>query len=286
MQTQIDLLKKYGLSVRGHLGQHLLIDPNMQRKIVDLLELTPKDNVLEIGPGLGALTGNILGRCARFVAVEKDEKFVSILNQEYPEFQGKSNEVIQSDILDFDFAPVVESKSKTPWKAVSNLPYYITAPILFKLLEYRRHFSKMVLMMQKEVADRLVANPGSKAYGRLTLGIRYAGNVEHAFDVSPNCFTPKPEVGSSVVVFTPHPKPALSPEKEKFLMHLIQVAFGQRRKMFIRLLSEDEQTGKSREEIQRIFEAKGISQTARGEELLLKDYFALVEALWPQKGGK
>lgn len=283
MLTQIDLLKKHSLSVRGHLGQHLLIDPNVQRKIVDLLSLQPKDKVLEIGPGLGALTGGLLERCGRLVAVEKDEKFVSILNEEYPAFSEKNYEVIQGDILDFDFAPVIKSKSKTPWKVVSNLPYYITAPILFKLLEYRQYFSKLVLMMQKEVADRLLAGPGTKAFGRLTLAVRYAADVQHAFDVSPNCFTPKPEVGSSVIVVTPHTKPQLSGAKEKFLMHLIQVAFSQRRKMLLRLLSEDKKIGKTRAEIQKIFDASGIPQTVRGEELMLKDYFTLTAALGPAK---
>ena len=291
MSTQVDLLKKYNLSVRGHVGQHLLIDPNIQRKIVDLLELKPTDRVLEIGPGLGALTNHLLGRCEKLIAVEMDETFVEILKKEFIQKQGtvppqKKGDspffLIHADILKTDLASILGKSVKKPWKAISNLPYYITAPILFHLLESRAYFSKLVLMMQKEVADRLLASPGSKDYGRLTLAMRYAGTIRHAFDVPPSCFAPRPAVSSSVVVLDLYPpKQLLKKKEEENLFYLIKIAFSQRRKMFLSLLAADPELGKSRPELEAVFKKQGISLQTRGEQLLLKDYMGLVQALCP-----
>lgn len=279
MPTQIDLLKKYGIKVRGHIGQHLLIDPNLQRKTVELLDLKPTDKVLEIGPGLGALTGHVLGQVEHFTAIEKDPQFVEVLKTEWPEFSQKKNELIHANVLDFDFKKLdVGGRSK--WKVLSNLPYYITAPILFHLLDSRALFSKMVFTMQREVADRILASPGSKDYGRLTLALRYAAKARHAFDIPPSCFTPQPEVGSSVIVLDVHSEEQLlKPEQEAALFHLIQVAFSHRRKMFISLLAADKKTGKNRDALVPVFERCGISVKARGEELLLKDYIQLMQEL-------
>ena len=280
MLTQIDLLKKYPIPIRGHVGQHLLIDPNLQRKTVDLLELKPSDSVLEIGPGLGALTQHLLGRCKRLVAIEKDPQFVAVLQKEFPEFSSAPPvmRLICDNILDFDFKKLNSASSRSPWKVISNLPYYITAPILFHLLERRTLFSKMVFTMQKEVADRILASPGAKDYGRLTLALRYAVTARHAFDIPPSCFTPRPAVASSVLILEINPeKNLLKPAQEKQLFHLIQVAFSRRRKMFLSLLAADSATGKDREELRGIFERCGIGVTARGEELMLKDYLHLMQ---------
>ena len=277
MTTQIELLKKYGLSVRGHLGQHLLIDPNMQRKIVDLLEISSKDFIFEIGPGLGAITQEILRRGARVLAVEKDKNFISILKEELSPFKGKFK-IAHEDILQFDLNKIASKTVRPPFKVISNLPYYITAPILFKLIESRKLFSKAVFTMQKEVAQRLFASPGSKDYGRFTLGIQYAASAKHAFDIPPSCFTPQPEVDSSVVelVFYPEAR-RLKKNDEIFLFELIQTAFSQRRKTFLNLLVHDSKIKLDREKILSIFESLGISATTRGEELLLKDYMNLAE---------
>ena len=267
------------------MGQHLLIDPNIQKKIVDLLEIQPGELVLEIGPGLGALTGEILSRGASVFAIEKDERFLKILADEWG-VNGKL-EVHHQDILEFDFLSLKSKlKKQKSIKVVSNLPYYITAPILFKLIENREWISRAVLMMQKEVADRILASPGGKEYGRLTLGVRYAADVRHAFNVPPACFTPRPEVSSSVLTFTFHPeKDLLSPEKEKKVFALIDLAFSQRRKTFLSLLSHHPQMNIGRELWIKAFEACGFKSTARGEELLFKDYLALSEFL-PELPGR
>lgn len=278
MATQIELLKKHGLSIRGNMGQHLLIDPNIQKKIVDLLDLKPGETVLEIGPGLGALTGEILNRGAKVIAVEKDPRFVAILREEY---DPKALEVIDEDILKFDFDKFSEKIGrKKKIKVISNLPYYITAPILFCLADARAMISGAVLMMQKEVADRVLASPGSKDYGRLTLAVRYSANVKHAFDVSRGCFTPQPEVSSSVLTFDFFPdKQLLEKETEKRVFSLIELAFSQRRKTFLGIMSHHSRIGKKRAELEKIFTDLGLKLTARGEELLFKDYLALAEAL-------
>lgn len=286
MKTQIEILKEHGLQVKGHLGQHLLIDPNIQKKTVALLDIQKDDRVLEIGPGLGALTAHLLEIAPKFWAVEMDARFVDILKIEYADLWDKNHVLIHEDILNFDLkkiTPAKKSSKKPPFKVISNLPYYITAPILFYLLGHRGLFSKAVFTMQKEVAARLVALPGTKDYGRLSLGIRYGADVKHVFDIPPSCFTPQPAVGSSVVVldFYP-PSKLLNLKDEALLFHIIQVAFSQRRKMLLRLLAEDERIDRSREEIAAIFEKVEILPTARGEELLLKDYVALMEHLKPE----
>ena len=274
MPTQIGILKKYGLQIRGAMGQHLLIDPNMQRKIVDLLSVRPRDKILEIGPGLGALTAEILSRGASVITVEKEKRFIPILTEELAPY-GKKFKIVCADILGTDFKKLLGS-GRGKWKVISNLPYYITAPLLLKLAGARKLFSEAVLTMQKEVAQRLEAFPGTKHYGRLTLAVRYAADVEPGFDIPKTCFTPVPEVDSSVLRLVFHKGPSLLPgADEKFLFDLIRIAFGQRRKTFLRVLNRDSQICLGRDELLNIFKSIGFAETIRGEELLLKDFLTL-----------
>lgn len=281
MPTQIELLKKYGLSIRGHLGQHLLIDPNIQRKIVDLLELCPQERVFEIGPGLGALTGEMLKRGAHVLAVEKDPELAKILEEELRPY-GKNLEILREDILRLDLKKVFGGR-RQKIKVISNLPYYITAPILFRLMPFHRRIPRAVFTMQKEVGRRLLASPGSKDYGRLTLAVRYYADVRHAFDIPRTCFTPMPEVDSSVIMLTFHPGRALPKKEEDLVFYLIAAAFRQRRKTLLHLLSGDPRIRKKRGELAELFMKMGWPPMARGEELLLKDFFTLAENLSPKK---
>ena len=273
--TQVDLLKKYGLSVRGRLGQHILIDANVCRKIVGALELRPADHVLEIGPGLGALTGEILATGCSLAAVEKDPQFAGVLEKELkPPFGSRFN-LFCADFLEFDFAAHC---GKTPgtWKVISNLPYYVTAPILFRLFEQHTFFSKAILMMQKEVAKRLTAKPGTKDYGRLTVGCQYFSHMRHVMDVSPSCFTPKPQVDSSVVELTFKPAAErLQKAEEERLFKLVRTAFSQRRKTLHHLLVRDDELCKSREGVETAFEKLGLAPQVRGEALNLEQFIAL-----------
>ena len=275
MSTQIEILKKYELSVRGHLGQHLLIDPNLQRKITDLLKPS-KGWILEIGPGLGALTAPMLERGFKVKALEIDPRFAEILNLELKAKFPDSLQVLNQDVLKTDLKKILPMAGKT--QVISNLPYYITAPILFHLLSFRPKISRAIVMMQKEVAARVLASPGTKDYGRLSLGIRYAAEVIHAFDVPPGCFTPRPKVHSSVLVLEFRPS-VLKPAEEKRVFGLIALAFSQRRKTFLRLLAGHPLGRESKEDCAAVFESLSIPRTARGEELLLKDYLALARSL-------
>lgn len=279
MLTQVDLIKKYGLSIRGKIGQHLLIDPNIQRKIVDALDLEKGDTVLEIGPGLGALSHEILTRGFPLIAVEKDKRFCEILRKEFEGF-GKQFQLIEADILKTDLGALLPKGGRKKAKLVSNMPYYITAPILFHIFEFQKHFKKAVLMMQKEVADRLAASPGSKDYGRLTLAVRYVADLQHHLDVGAGCFTPRPEVGSSVISLEFHESGSgLTKEEEKHLFQIIQTAFSQRRKTLIGLLSRASWLRASRAELEAVLEKASMNRTVRGEELLLKDYLTLLKLL-------
>ena len=287
MPTQIDLIKKYKLSVRGHLGQHLLLDPNLQRKIVEELELKKSDFVIEIGPGLGALTQFILQSGCRLLAVEKDPRFAEILRTEWKPAKGGSFGIAVGDILKTDLLTAARAAGWTAgkWKVVGNLPYYITAPIIFRLLEYRDSISTAVLTVQKEVGNRLAAVPGNKDYGRMTLGVRYAADVRKILDLSPSCFTPKPAVASCAVRMDFHEKK--NDAREAHYFELVRIAFSQRRKTLLSLLAHAAGGQWKREDLLGIFEALGLSHDVRGEELLIKDYLALVAALekigWPAK---
>ena len=281
--TQITLLKKYGLEVHGFRGQHLLVDPNIQRKIVELVEPKPNEWILEIGPGLGALTLELLVAGARVIAVEKDQRFCEILEGEFGTDHKEKLRIENADILKTDLRKLLARAKKgkvVKAKVVSNLPYYITTPVLFWLISNRASVEKAILMMQREVADRLLAQPGDKDYSRLTLGVRYYAEVHRAFDVSRNCFTPKPDVDSTVVTLDFHP-PSKFPKglDENFLFHLIQVAFGARRKTLLNRLSHDPKISRSREELLKIFARLGIPEKTRAEELLLKDFISLAESL-------
>lgn len=276
MPTQVELLKKYNLPIRGQMGQHLLIDPNMQKKIVDLLGIQPGELILEIGPGLGALTGEVLSRGGKILAIEKDERFLRVLNDEWGT-EGML-EVLHQDVLEFDFGAIKKKIGKQKQiKVMSNLPYYITAPIIFFLIENKEWISKAVLMMQKEVADRILASPGGKEYGRLTLGVGYAAEVRHALNVPAGCFTPRPEVNSSVLEMVFRSKSELlASETEKKVFALIDLAFSQRRKTLLSLLNHHPQM--KSESWVRVFEACGFKPTVRGEELFFKDFLKLAQA--------
>jgi 16S rRNA (adenine1518-N6/adenine1519-N6)-dimethyltransferase len=279
MLTQIELLKKYALRIRGHLGQHLLMDPNTVRKIVDALDLQSGDYVFEIGPGLGAVTQEVLRRGFPLLAVETDKKFVGILTRElWPEYPDHFK-LIQGDILKSDLTKIIRewAGSGAKVKTIGNLPYYISTPILFHLIEHARVFSSAVLMLQKEVAARLTAQAGDEDYGRLSVTSRLYGETEFLFDVSPKCFLPPPEVTSRVVrySFQDH----LRSGNEKFLLEIIRVAFSQRRKTLLSLLAHHLKLQQGREDLERIFEKLGFSLKIRGETLSLEQFVLLATAL-------
>ena len=279
MLSQIELLKKYGLRIRGHLGQHLLMDPNTIRKIVDALDLQPGDRVFEIGPGLGAVTQEVLRRGVPLLAVETDAKFVELLTQELaPEYPG-SFTLVHADILKSDLTPLVRGWAGVgaKVKVIGNLPYYISTPILFHLIEHAEVFSSVVMMLQKEVAARLTAQAGDEDYGRLSVTSRFYGETEFLFDVSPKCFLPPPEVTSRVVRYVF--RKGLKPGCGKFLLEIVKIAFSQRRKTLLSLLVHDLKPPRRREELERILGEAGFPPKVRGETLSLEQFTVLAKAL-------
>lgn len=271
---QIQLIRKYGIRPQKVRGQNFLVDENIQKKIIDALGLAKSDCVLEIGSGLGALTDGLAQTGAKVYAVEKDSQFTDILSSELAPYGNLH--LLNDNILKLDFKLILKdatSSSKKKWKAVGNLPYFITTPILFHLIEQREVIDFALVMVQKEVAERLLAQPGTKAYSRLTLAFRYHADVSHVLDVGRKSFTPVPAVDSTVVKIAFHEKGAEGID-EKLLFQIIQAAFSMRRKNILNCLSNST-LPVSREEWKGILASLKIPENKRAEELLLKDYLAL-----------
>ncbi len=277
--TQVDLIKKYQLSIQGKLGQHLLIDPNVARKIVDAVEAGPGQTILEVGPGLGALTEWLLQSGCRVLAVEKDRRFANVLKEEYGSKYGEQLEVVQRDFLDFDLHAEFAKRAQAPRKVISNLPYYVTAPVLFEIFEKSALFTDAVFMMQREVAERIVAPAGTREYGRLSVGAAYFSTPRHIMEVSPSCFTPQPEVKSSVMAFKFKPQKNRLPEAaEKNFLDLVRRGFSQRRKTLLGLLVNRQQAW-TRAALQEIFRSCGLDLSIRAERLSLEDFLRLFRTL-------
>ena len=276
MQKQLTLLQKYEITLVGTRGQHFLIDPNIQRKIVGLVDPKPTDTIVEIGPGLGALTEGLLLSGASVIAVESDKRFCEILKSEYG-YHFKNLTVVHADILSVQLARFLpkNKSAAAKLKVAGNLPYYITSPVIFYLASQRQMIHQAVLMMQREIVDRLLAQPGTKDYGRLSLAARFYAEIHRAFHVPRTCFSPKPRVDSSVVVFTYHGKE--SGVNEMLLFEIIKYAFAHRRKNILNALCHEFSARFQKEEIEEAFESAGINPKKRGEELLMKDYLKLAE---------
>lgn len=265
MISQTALLQKYGIRVKGDLGQHLLLDANIIRKIVGALNPHLGQTVLEIGPGLGALTAELLNHGMNVIAIEKDPQFVKILEKELlPEFPDTFH-LLHEDVLKCDFREICEGLESV--QLVSNLPYYITTPILFKLIEETPSFSSAVLMMQKEVAERLSAAPGSFKYGRLAAAASAVGRMERLFSVSKGCFTPAPQVDSTVIRFTFKPHPKIEMQNQKAFMAFIKTAFSERRKTLLALLLSQKGDKLARFEMELLFKECAVDVKSRAEQL-------------------
>lgn len=260
----VQTMKEENLNFRKRFGQNFLIDDNALDRIVDSLELESGERVLEVGPGLGALTERLLEKDISLTAVEIDRDLARILEKD---FQGDNFQLITQDVLKMDL-----SQLEGPLVVLGNLPYYITSAILMLFLESDLDISRMVFMMQKEVALRLVAGPGSKDYGILSVMTQLQGQVENLFDVGKNCFMPAPQVESSVV--------RISPNKEKLdplTSRIVRAAFSLRRKTLLNSLSSDFEKDQVREALEK---AK-ISPSRRAETLTL-DEFTKLSQVWPR----
>jgi 16S rRNA (adenine1518-N6/adenine1519-N6)-dimethyltransferase len=255
------------------LGQNFLIDPNVQRKIVAALDPGPGDEVLEIGPGVGALTRHLAGRVRRLVLVELDNDLAARLREEFA--GDPSVEVLNEDVLEVPLERISADPGRL--KVIGNIPYNITTPILFGLLERRPRPALIVLMVQREVADRILEPAGSKTYGALAVGVQAVAEVGRVMNVSRDAFRPVPDVMSSVVKIVPHDPPRLVPDEEAALRELTRAAFQQRRKQFQRILRDAYHL--SPEQVEEIGRAAGMDLVQRPETFPAQKFIDLARVL-------
>ena len=274
--TTIALLKKYNFPIQKRYGQNFLIDDNILKGIVEAAGVNENDTVLEIGPGLGALTGYLCRAAKKVIAVEIDKMLVPILNETLADYENFT--LINDDILKVDIEELVRN---IKIKVVANLPYYITTPIIMELLEKQSCIESITVMVQKEVALRMAEGPGSKDYGALSLAVQYYSKPSLSMMVSKNCFLPKPDVDSAVVhldVYEKNERPVKVKDAEK-MFAIIKAGFGQRRKTLLNSLSNDASLGLSKDMIRDALLKMGLPETVRAEALSLEQFAALSDIL-------
>jgi len=282
-QNTIEILKKYDFMFQKRFGQNFLIDTHVLEKIIKAAEISKDDLVLEIGPGIGTMTQYLCENAREVVAVEIDKNLIPILeNDTLAEYNNVT--VINEDILKLDLNRLVEERNGGKRiKVVANLPYYITTPIIMGLFESHVPLQNITVMVQKEVADRMQAGPGSKDYGALSLAVQYYATPYIAANVPQNCFMPRPNVGSAVIRLTLHEEPPVKVQNEKLMFALIRASFNQRRKTLVNGLTNAAELSFSKEEVQKALEQMELPATVRGEALTLEQFAELSNLLANQK---
>ena len=276
-QVTIETIKKYEFAFQKKFGQNFLIDSHVINKIISAADITKDDCVLEIGPGIGTMTQYLAESAGQVVAVEIDKNLLPILDETLAEYDNVT--VINDDILKVDINKIVEERNGgRPIKVVANLPYYITTPIIMGLFENHVPISSITIMVQKEVADRMQVGPGTKDYGALSLAVQYYAKPQIIANVPPNCFMPRPKVGSAVIQLVRYEEPPVQVENEKLMFRLIRASFNQRRKTLINGLKNSQELDFSKEEIEKAMAETGIPANVRGEALTLKEFADLANA--------
>lgn len=268
-----ELVKKYNFKFSKSLGQNFLVDDSVPRDIVDGAEVCSEDLVIEIGPGVGTLTAQLLNKAKRVVAIELDDTLIPILTEElgsYPNFQ-----LIHNDALKVDFNEIIGEEKSV--KLVANLPYYVTTPIIAKLLKENYKFKSLTIMIQKEVAERMNAKPNCKDYGALSLLVQYYCKISIVRNAPPQCFMPRPKVDSIVIRLDKLEEPTVKVRDEKLLFEIIRGSFNMRRKT---LWNGVKCLGLPKEKLEEAFIKSGIDQKRRGETLSLEEFAALSDAIY------
>ena len=277
-QHTIAVLQKYNFHFQKKFGQNFLIDTRVLERIISEAGVTKDDFVVEIGPGIGTMTQYLCEAAGAVAAVEIDKNLIPILQDTLSEYDNV--EIINQDILKVDLAALAEEKNGgKPIKVVANLPYYITTPIIMGLFESHVPIESITVMVQKEVADRMQCGPGSKDYGALSLAVQYYAKPEIVANVPPNCFMPRPNVGSAVIRLTRHEKPPVEVTDEKLMFRLIRASFNQRRKTLVNGLKNASDLSFTKEQIEAAIEAIGQPLTIRGEALTLEQFAQLANQL-------
>ena len=267
-----DLIGRHGLRPTKSLGQNFLIDENVLAKIAATGALEPIDLVIEVGPGLGALTRHLAGLAARVVAVEIDRHLLPALTENLKDLDNV--EIVHADILDCDLPSLTRGWSG-PVKVVANLPYYITTPIVMKFLEEYPACSRMVFLVQREVADRMAALPGTKDYGSLSVAVRYYAEPKRVFSVPPTCFLPAPEVASAVVRLDVRPEPPVALVDRRLFFAVVRAAFGQRRKTLHNALGTSGLVPGGRDALAAVLAELDFPPSIRGEALSMEQFAQL-----------
>ena len=277
-QNTIEVLQKYHFNFQKKYGQNFLIDTSVLERIIAAAEITKEDCVLEIGPGIGTMTQYLAEQAKEVVAVEIDKALIPILSDTLSAYTNVT--IINDDILKVDMNKIVQEKNAgKPIKVVANLPYYITTPIIMGLFESHVPLKSITIMVQKEVADRMQVGPGTKDYGALSLAVQYYAKPEIVANVPPNCFIPRPNVGSAVIRLTRYEKPPVEVEDEHKMFALIRASFNQRRKTLVNGLSNAAGLNVTKEQVMAALEKMGQSATVRGETFTLEQFAQLSNLL-------
>lgn len=273
-KNTIEIIQKYEFAFQKKFGQNFLIDTHVLDKIISAAGVTKDDMVLEIGPGIGTMTQYLAEAAGKVVAVEIDSNLIPILEETLASYDNVT--VMNADVLKVDIKQLAEEyNGGRPIKVVANLPYYITTPIIMGFFEGDVPIDNITVMVQKEVADRMQVGPGSKDYGALSLAVQYYAEPYIVANVPPNCFIPRPNVGSAVIRLTRHKTPPVEVQDAKLMFKLIRASFNQRRKTLQNGLNNSPEIPFSKEQIVEAIESLGVSATVRGEALTLEQFAAL-----------
>ncbi|MCR5232740.1 MAG: 16S rRNA (adenine(1518)-N(6)/adenine(1519)-N(6))-dimethyltransferase RsmA [Lachnospiraceae bacterium] len=274
----IDIIKSHNFTFQKRYGQNFLTDTHVIDKIMDAAALTKDDHVIEIGPGIGSLTQYLCEKAGHVSAIEIDRELIPILNETLKDFDNVS--IINEDVLKVDIGKLIEEQGmKGSTKVVANLPYYITTPIVMELLENHVPVDSIIIMVQKEVADRMQSGPGSKDYGALSLAVGYYCKPHIVANVPPNCFIPRPKVGSSVICLDIYDDPPVKVKDEELMFRIIRAAFNQRRKTLVNSISNAVLMGISKQDVAKALEDLKLPETIRGEALTLDQFAQLSDRL-------
>ena len=274
----IEVLQKYHFVFQKRFGQNFLIDEHVLEKIIDSSGITKDDFILEIGPGIGTMTQYLAEAAREVAAVEIDSSLIPILKDTLKEWDNVT--VINNDILKTDIKKIADEKNGgKPVKVVAILPYYITTPIIMGLFESHVPIESITVMVQKEVADRMQVGPGTKDYGALSLAVQYYAEPYIVANVPPNCFMPRPKVGSAVIRLTRHKEPPVQVENEKLMFQIIRASFNQRRKTLANGLNNSPEIHLPKEVITTAIESLGKGPSVRGEALTLQEFAMLSDRI-------
>ena len=282
-QKTIEVIQKYEFAFQKKFGQNFLIDTHVLDKIISAAEITKDDLVVEIGPGIGTMTQYLACAAREVVAIEIDKMLIPILQDTLSAYDNVT--IINEDVLKVDLNKLAEEKNGgRPVKVVANLPYYITTPIIMGLFENHVPLHSITIMVQKEVADRMRMGPGTKDYGALSLAVQYYAEPYLVANVPPNCFMPRPNVGSAVIKLTVHEETPVIVRDEQLMFRLIRASFNQRRKTLANGLKNSPELHYSKEQIEEAIEKLGTSPSIRGEALTLEQFARLADILLELEG--